>query len=686
MPIWQRPRPVRALALAAFAVAILAATSTVDVSGGSPAPIPLGGEFVIETEACDPDWTYYSRSNPVAAGTSAGAFTAAWNAWCVPGPYDHGCRYVFASRFGADGRHEGPTLEVGTACGGTHYGIPFVQLGGVTRGPDGGFAVATSTQENYISEYDSWIQAKIYDSAGTVLGSFLANETPWGENSRSAAIASDGPGNFAVSWHRSDDYHNDLEGVRARLATALGVPLTDEFRVSAVRPGRQKNPDVAMAPDGRFVVVWESEDQDGSGYGVFGQLFDASGLPVGSEIPINYWTLGDQRSPSVAMGPEGRFVVAWTSDDGISSDLVVRLFEADGSPTGDELLIWSPVVVDTAGPGVTGSPEGFAVTWSALGNQDNDVWMRSFDWSGTSTGAQIRMSDLAGHQTQPAIAAVDEGRFVVVWRHLATPGEVRGRFVGAPIRGGLISYWRFDDGAGSTTVADAVGTNDGELVGMNPAIAWQEGRFGGALAFAGDPEHVDFGADESLNAAKGRALSLWLRPEDVVGSQVAFAKDVAAGSNSFMLFSANDWNPLHPDAPRAMVTVEDGGEGEVLRGNAAAPLAAGEWHHVVMSYDSSDGVLWLWIDGAQVASTSDSESRPIQVTASELMAGAKTSLEQYYRGRIDDAALWNRPLSELEIGLLWNQGRSRSVGELLGLIMTDDFEGGGMAGWSRVES
>jgi hypothetical protein len=682
MPIWQRSRPVRALALVVFAAAILVAAPSIDVSGGSPAPIPLGGEFVIHTDACDPSYYYLSRSGPAASGTSAGRFAVAWRAYCAPTVYGYGSDYVFASRFGADGRGEGPTLQVAKGGSLGHYGGITVSVGGVTPGPAGGFAIATSIQRRYLSEFDSWIRATIYDGAGTLLETFVANELPWGENSISAVIASDGAGSLALGWYRNES-HDEAEGVRARLATALGVPLTSEFRVSAVRPGGQWRPDVAMAPDGRFVVVWQSEDQDGSGLGIFGQLYDASGVPVGDEIPINAWTLGDQRSPAVAMGPDGRFVVAWTSDDGISSDLVMRRFEADGSPAGDELLIWNPVLVDTAGPDVTRSADGFAVTWSAAGGDDNDAWMRGFDWSGTPTGAPIRLSDLLGNQTQPGIAAVDEARFVVVWRHLEGPGEIRGRFVGTPIRGGLISYWPFDDGAGSPTVADVVGTNGGELLGMNPVAAWQEGRFGGALGFAGDPEHVDFGASESLDAAKGMALSLWLRPDDVEGSQVAFAKDVAAGSNSFMLFTANDWNPLHPDAPRAMVTLEDGGGGELLRGNAPGPLAAGEWHHVVMSYDSSDGVLRLWVDGAQVASATDPEGRPIQVTASELVAGAKTSLEQYYRGRIDDAALWNRPLSEVEVGLLWDAGRGRSVGELLGLVMMDGFESGDTAGWSR---
>jgi hypothetical protein len=36
--------------------------------------------------------------------------------------------------------------------------------------------------------------------------------------------------------------------------------------------GRQWYPDVALGAGGRYVVVWISESQDGSGYGVFGEV------------------------------------------------------------------------------------------------------------------------------------------------------------------------------------------------------------------------------------------------------------------------------------------------------------------------------------------------------------------------------------------------------------------------------
>jgi hypothetical protein len=50
------------------------------------------------------------------------------------------------------------------------------------------------------------------------------------------------------------------------------------------------------------VVVRESVEQDGSGWGVFGQRFAASGAKDGPGFPVNTGnTVGTQTNPSVAV-------------------------------------------------------------------------------------------------------------------------------------------------------------------------------------------------------------------------------------------------------------------------------------------------------------------------------------------------------------------------------------------------
>ena len=54
--------------------------------------------------------------------------------------------------------------------------------------------------------------------------------------------------------------------------------------------------------------------QDGSSYGVFAQRFAAAGARRGAEFRVNTYTTGEQARPSVASDSVGNFVVAWEGD------------------------------------------------------------------------------------------------------------------------------------------------------------------------------------------------------------------------------------------------------------------------------------------------------------------------------------------------------------------------------------
>jgi hypothetical protein len=51
-----------------------------------------------------------------------------------------------------------------------------------------------------------------------------------------------------------------------------GGPIGGEFQVNTYSEGDQRYPAVATGPDGRFVTVWRSDNQDGSGDGIFAEL------------------------------------------------------------------------------------------------------------------------------------------------------------------------------------------------------------------------------------------------------------------------------------------------------------------------------------------------------------------------------------------------------------------------------
>ena len=103
-----------------------------------------------------------------------------------------------------------------------------------------------------------------------------------------------------------------------------------------------------MGPGGDFVVVWSSHGQDGSGDGVFGQVFDADGQRVGGELQLNVRSEGAQSHAAVAVARNGGIVAVWEGPSGhgdlhgiFGRRLLVAGFDAggdaDGDGVGDEL-------------------------------------------------------------------------------------------------------------------------------------------------------------------------------------------------------------------------------------------------------------------------------------------------------------------------------------------------------------
>src|SRR3954453_8579340 len=133
------------------------------------------------------------------------------------------------------------------------------------------------------------------------------------------AVAVDGDGDFVVAWQSNGNSslgpNQDPSGygIYARRFDAAGTPLGGEFRVNSYTPNDQKDPAVAMDADGDFVVAWASVGEDGSGYGLYAQRYDAAGNRQGSEIHVSTHAAGTQRRAAVAMDVAGDFVIAWES-------------------------------------------------------------------------------------------------------------------------------------------------------------------------------------------------------------------------------------------------------------------------------------------------------------------------------------------------------------------------------------
>src|SRR5262245_4961090 len=165
----------------------------------------------------------------------------------------------------------------------------------VASDPFGNFVVAWSSQ--YQDGSDFGVFAQRFDAAGAMRGDeFRVNSYTTGGQVY-PAVASDARGNFLVVWHGPD---GNSTGVFAQRYDATGAPRGAELRVNAYTTSNQAFARVASDARGDLVVVWASLGQDGSGYGVFGQRYDATGAKQGAEFRVNTYTTNAQEYPAVA--------------------------------------------------------------------------------------------------------------------------------------------------------------------------------------------------------------------------------------------------------------------------------------------------------------------------------------------------------------------------------------------------
>lgn len=143
-------------------------------------------------------------------------------------------------------------------------------------------------------------------------------------------------GGFVVVW-TGINRRADLAGIYARFFTADGQPASRSFRL-VERTGRwQVASEVEADRDGTFLLAWGEEKE------VFVRRFDRRGTPLGEKILVHEPSEFGRSLPVLAVAPDGRFAVGWTSlfdPPGTStSDGRIRVFSRRGRPLTGEIVV-----------------------------------------------------------------------------------------------------------------------------------------------------------------------------------------------------------------------------------------------------------------------------------------------------------------------------------------------------------
>jgi len=234
-------------------------------------------------------------------------------------------------------------------------------------------------------------------------------------------IASLYNGEIFVCWH-SDGQDGSGYGVFGQLFDCNGNKVGSEFQVNTYTNRWQYNPAITALHDSGFVIFWDSNGQDGSGYGVFGQLFDSSGSKKGNEFQVNAYVNNDQRYPIITTLLNNDFVIFWGSNgqDGSGYGVFGQLFNKYGNKEGGEFQVYTYINNNQRRSAITTLPNGgFVICWESYGQDGSGygIFGQLFDDSGNKIGTEFQVYTYTnGYQVNPAIITLPNGDFVICWR------------------------------------------------------------------------------------------------------------------------------------------------------------------------------------------------------------------------------------------------------------------------------
>ena len=289
----------------------------------------------------------------------------------------------------------------------------------------------------------------------------------------------------------------EAQTLQARAWTgALGVVATSgDIDLNDNETNDQVETAVAMLNDGGWVAVWEDEDSNA----VHATVYNADGSVRTPDFVVNQ-AVGRSTLPAVSSNGTDQIAVAFTNQASGNRDIYVRLFDLDGAPLSDDILVnagetsgdqnYVSIAMNAAGV--------FVVTWEGKGTgDDNGIFARRFDSDGTPKGSVFLVNETSAsdqHRADVAIAA--DGSFVVAWRDDATGGRVMARrfdALGAGSAESLVAANFLGGSPNNPSVAmDAAGRyviayEYKALIGSNHGIAMQafnaDGSLDGALQY-----------------------------------------------------------------------------------------------------------------------------------------------------------------------------------------------------------
>ena len=208
----------------------------------------------------------------------------------------------------------------------------------------------------------------------------------------------------------------------------------------------------------------------------------------------------------------------------------------------------------------------------------------------------------------------------------------------------LIGWWKLDEKTGVSATDSSITLNDGSLNNSTFSTNSALSNLNSGLYLDGINDYVTITYTSSYEI-DFITLSIWVYPTSTGQNDQLFSKDNSGSNRSWQFRENNDGTVRF-----IVFDDDDSSNGQITSTNT---LALNDWNHVAGTWDGSD--IKLFINGQFDSSTSFSGLLNKDETNNAFLGRSENGDPGYFEGRLDDARIYNRALTEDEINTLFNQ-------------------------------
>ena len=217
---------------------------------------------------------------------------------------------------------------------------------------------------------------------------------------------------------------------------------------------------------------------------------------------------------------------------------------------------------------------------------------------------------------------------------------------------GLVGYWPFCGNAN-----DQSGNGNNGVVNGATLTTDRFENSNSAYSFDGN-DWIELNLLPAINNSNQLAVSIWVKSTGInsntncnVGCHQFYFSRGYDGGNGFLLFTSQGSTPNFVSGVNGPF---NGGEGVENPNYNSIPDT--QWNHLLMNYDGIS--IKFYVNGILVGTTPYTKEVGVGNTSNAVFGRQFVPNFPYYTiGKIDDAAIWNRALTQQEITQLYNQNQ-----------------------------